>query len=176
MTPEKADQADGQHGGRRAEVALGEVDDLVQAVGEPEADRHEGTEEAEHGALEPDPERDREEDELDDEHRADGDDRRHCGRGAPRQPQVGAQRLRPFSWRHAALANVPPRVAHMPHLLVRAQGSGPAWPVPEGSASGVCSRSGRRGRRGYRMSRSPVEEMGTDPESSVHPYRRIEAW
>jgi len=36
---------------------LGEVDDLVQAVGEPEADRHEGAEEAEHGALQPDAER-----------------------------------------------------------------------------------------------------------------------
>ncbi len=80
----EADQADGQDGGGRAEVALGEVDDLVQAVGQPETHRHEGAEQAEHGALEPDPERDREQEELDGEHRADGDDGRHRGRRATR--------------------------------------------------------------------------------------------
>ena len=125
VDPRERDQADGEHGGRCAEIALGEIDDLVQAVGEPQPDSHEGAEETEHGALEPDPERDREENELQDEHCADGADRRHRGRGTSRQPQVGTQRLMPFSWRHAALANWPPRVAHMPHLPVRAQGSGP---------------------------------------------------
>ena len=166
----EADQADGQDGGGGAEVTLGEVDDLVQAVGEPEADRHEGAEEAEHGALEPDAERHGEEDELDDEHRGDGDDRRHRGRGALRQPQVGAQRLRPFSWRHAALANVPPRVAHMPHLLVRAQGSGPARLVPgKGRRCRGHSRSGDRGRHGYRVWRLFAGRGGHRPRILPHP-------
>ena len=166
----EGDQADGEHGRRRAEVALGEVDDLVQAVGEAEADRHEGAEEAEHGALEPDPERDREQDELHGEDRPDGDDRRHRGRGAPRQPQVGAQRLMPFSWRHAALANLPPRVAHMPHLLVRAQGSGPAWSVPGPSPAagphGACPRSsGTLGEAGLGVTLSGPGTLRDIPDS-----------
>ena len=94
----EADEADGQDGGGRPEIALGEVDHLVQAVGETESDRHEGAEQAQHGALEPDPEREREEDQLHGEDRADGDNGRHRGRRPPRQPQKGAQRLIPFSW------------------------------------------------------------------------------
>ncbi len=133
----EGDQADGEDGRRRAEIALGEVDDLVQTVGEPETDRHEGAEESEHGALKPDTERNGKQDQLDDQDGAHGDDRRHRGRRTPRQPQMGGQRLMPFSWRLAALANLPPRVAHMPHLLVGAQGSGPRRAVPGSRSRGV---------------------------------------
>ena len=49
----EADQADGQDGGCRAEVALGEVDDLVQPVGEAQADGHERAEQPEHERLGP---------------------------------------------------------------------------------------------------------------------------
>ena len=117
----EADEPDGEHGRCRAQVALGEVDHLVQAVGEAEADGHEGAEEAEHRALEPDPERHREQEELDGEDRPDGDRHRHRCRRTPRQPQMGGQRLMPFSWSclvaHGELAPPGSSLADS-HLLV----------------------------------------------------------
>ena len=68
------------------------------------------------------------------------------------------------------MANVPPRVAHMRHLLVAAQGTGPLRPVP-----GYDRRAGQDTEGGaVTVCRGAGDESA--PAQVSAPLRRIEAW
>jgi hypothetical protein len=130
----EADEPDGQDGRRGAEVALGEIDDLVQPVGEAEADGHERAEEPEDEALYPHAERDREERKLEDQ---DGGNRHQTchRRSAAALANADVQRLTPF------VTNVAPpgcpmvrlRVAVREHSgmsrVVRRRSAGSEWAI-----------------------------------------------
>ena len=102
----EADEAHGQDRRRGAEVALGEVDDLVEPVGEAEPDRHERPQQAEDQALHPHAEGDGEERELQHQDRGDRGHPRDRRSAPPRQHGPGGQRLPAL-----LMAIGPPRVA-----------------------------------------------------------------